>query len=87
MNATAHRAVPQQVSIAARIAGALAAVAVIAAGVAFATDASEQAVLIAQASLNPAVRYIVLQRVEVVAKRQAAEASDVACAAPHAKNT
>jgi hypothetical protein len=82
---TATRQFPQQVSAAARIAGAIAALAVIAAGVAFASDASERAVNIAQASMNPAVRYVVLQKVEIVATRLAADSMDTACAVPAAK--
>lgn len=85
MNATAPRQVPQQLSAVARIAVAFAAGAVIATGVSFAAGASNRAVHIAQDAINPAVRYIVLERVEVVARRQAADAIETACAAPAAK--
>lgn len=69
-----------------RAAGALAAVAIIAATVGFAGRASETAVHSAQASLNPAVRYVLLPTVDIVAKRRAADdVTDVACAAPHTK--
>lgn len=85
MNATRYTQAPQQLSAAARIAIAIATVAGIAASVAFAGDASDRAVHVAQASMNPVIRYVVLQPVEVVARRQAADAMDTACAAPAAK--
>ena len=87
MNTTAiTRQAPQHLSLGAHIAGACAAVAMIAAGVAFAGSASGHAVQTAQAAMNPAIRYIVLPSVEVVAKRQAADVADATgCSAPVAK--
>ena len=80
MNATAHRPVPQQLSLATRAGVAFAAVAMIAGSVLFAGQASERAVRNAEAAINPAIRYVVLPDVEVVAKGNAALAD--ACAAP-----
>jgi hypothetical protein len=81
MNAIAQHA-PQQLSVATRAGVAFAALALIAGTVTFADDASEHAVVAAQAAINPAIRYVVLPAVEVVAKRQAGEVADAACAAP-----
>jgi len=53
----------------ARAAGFAGALAIIAATVAFAGHASENAVHSAQLAISPAVRYIVLQPVEIVARR------------------
>jgi hypothetical protein len=58
-------------------AGIVGALAVIAVTVAFAGRASEHAVHSAQAALTPAIRYVVLPRVEVVLRRSG---EPVACA-------
>lgn len=62
-----------------RAAGIVGALAVIAATVAFAGRASEQAVHSAQAALAPTLRYVVLPRVEVVTRRSGEPVAD-ACA-------
>lgn len=80
MNAIAHRPVPQQLSVATRAGVAFGAVAMIAGAVLFAGQASELAVRNAEAAINPAIRYVVLPNVEVLASRSAALAD--ACAAP-----
>jgi hypothetical protein len=80
MNAVAHHPVPQQLSAGTRAGVAFAAVALIAGTVMFADAASEHAVRNAEAALNPAIRYVVLPRVEVTAPRDAQLAD--ACAAP-----
>jgi len=83
MNATAQQ-VPQQLSLATRAGVAFAALALIAGTVAFAGNASEQAVQTAEAAINPAIRYVVLPAVEIIAKKQAGEVADATgCAAPH----
>ena len=82
MNATAYQ-VPQQLSALTRAGIAFAAIALIAGTVAFAGNASEHAVQTAEAAINPAIRYVVLPTVEIVAKRQAGEVADATgCAAP-----
>jgi hypothetical protein len=84
MNAIAQQ-VPQQLSVATRAGVAFAALALIAGTVAFAGTASEHAVQSAEAAINPAIRYVVLPTVEVIANKQAGEVADAtACAAPHA---
>jgi len=85
MNAIALHPVPRQLSIATRASIAIAAVALITGGVVFADEASEQAGHNAQAALSPAIRYVVLPSVEVVAKRLNGEIADSTCAAPQAK--
>lgn len=85
MNAIAQRQVPQQLSAATRAGVAVAAFAVIACGVIFAADASEHAVRNAQAALSPAIRYVVLPAVEVIAKKQSAEMADGTCTAAQAR--
>ena len=76
---------PQQLSFGARAGAAIGALALIAGTVAFAGNASEHAVQVAEAAINPAIRYIVLPTVEVIAAKQAGDAADVAaCVAPHA---
>lgn len=67
------------VSPVAKIAGAAAALAIIAGTVAFAGRASEDAVHSAQAALSPAVRYITLQPVEVVVRRSGEPVANAAC--------
>lgn len=66
-------------SPAVRAAGVAAALAVIAATVAFAGRASEHAVHSAQAALAPTVRHVVLPRVEVVMRRSSEPVAN-ACA-------
>ena len=79
---TAHALQPL-VSAPVRIGGALAALAVVVVSVAFAGQASHDAIDTAQAALHPAVRYMKLQRVEVVGRRLAGgDVADAACAAP-----
>ena len=74
------KAAPQPlVSTPARIGGALAAIAIMFAGVSVAGHASTEAVDTAQAAMHPAVMYVKLQRVEVIGRSADAE---VACAAP-----
>ena len=85
MNATALRQVPQQLSVAARAGIAIAAVALITGGIVFADEASEQAAHNALAAISPAIRYVVLPNVEVVAKKVNGEIADSTCAAPQAK--
>jgi hypothetical protein len=62
-----------------RAAGIVAALAIIVTASALAGRASEDAVHSAQAAISPAVRYIVLQPVEVIARRTG---EPVACATP-----
>ena len=67
----------------ARIAGGIAAVAIIALSSFVAGRASHTAVDSAQAALHPAVMYMQLQRVEVVGRRDATlPVADAACAGP-----
>ena len=75
MNTIRNQA-PQQLSTAAHIAGAIAAIAVIVSGVAFASAASHDAVETAQAAIAPHVLYVTLPSVEIAGKRQAAEVAD-----------
>ena len=84
MNPIAARMTLQPVlSTSVRIAGALAAAAVLAAGVSFATEASHEAVVVAHASMNPAIVYVTLPRVEVIGRRQAGEpVAEVSCVKP-----
>ena len=82
MNAIAHDPVPQQLSAGTRAGVAFAAVALIAGTVMFAGAASEHAVRNAEAALNPAIRYVVLPRVEVFAHRGSDAQLADACAAP-----
>ena len=71
------------VSAPARIAGALAAVAIIGLSSFAAGRASHTAVDMAQASLHPSVVYMKLQPVEVVGQRIAGESmADAGCPAP-----
>jgi hypothetical protein len=71
------------VSAPARIAGAIAAVAIIALSSFAAGKASHTAVDMAQASLHPSVVYMKLQPVEVVGRRLAGDAmAESGCAAP-----
>ena len=81
MNATAQRRIPQQLTVATRAGIAIAALALIAGGVVFAGEASETAVHNAQVAMTPTIRYVVLQNVEVVAKKQAGEVAESSCAA------
>lgn len=71
-------------SPAAHAAGLVGAVAIIAATVAFAGRASENAVHSAQAALSPAVRYITLQPVEIVVRRTGEPMAD-ACASAQSR--
>jgi hypothetical protein len=74
------------ISAPARIAGVLAALAIVATGVSFAGHASEEAVGTAQAALHPTVTYVRLQPVEVVGHRLASDTmADAACAAPQTR--
>ncbi|HUR90629.1 MAG TPA: hypothetical protein VMZ74_16210 [Ramlibacter sp.] len=79
MNTAAQHKVPQQLTVATRAGTAFVAVALIAGGMMFAGQASENAVHNAQVAMAPAIRYVVLQDVEVVAKKQPGDVADTAC--------
>lgn len=70
-------------SVRAQIAVAVASLAIIASGVAFAGHASHEATETAQAAIYPGVVRVVLPQVEVVGRRiTAGSVADAACAAP-----
>ena len=78
--------VPQLLTATARIAGGIAAVAIIAVSSFAAGQASHVAVGSAQAAMHPAVVYVRLQPVEVVGQRLTGDAvADSACAAPQTR--
>lgn len=84
MNATSPAATPTRlqplVSAPLRLAGAVAALAVLTVAVGFASQASDRAVHTARAALNPAVVHVTLPTVEVVARRDGSEkVSEVTC--------
>jgi hypothetical protein len=86
MNPTHAITAPQPLlSAPARIGGLAAALAVIAASVSFASQASEKAVRTAQAAIAPHAVHVMLPAVEVIYKRSAAEVADVSCAAPQSR--
>ena len=69
-----------------RIGGALAAVAIIAVASFTAGAASERAVQSAQAAIHPAVMYVKLQPVEIVARRDTAVAvAETGCPSPRSR--
>lgn len=75
--------VPQLLSATARIAGGIAAVAVIALTSFAAGQASRTAVTGAQAAIHPAVLYVSLQPVEVVGQRDnSIPVADASCPSP-----
>ena len=78
--------VPQLLSATARIAGGIAAVAIIAVSSFVAGQASHVAVGTAQAAMHPSVMYVNLQPVEVVGRRDTTiPVADAACAAPQSR--
>jgi hypothetical protein len=84
MNQNANRNAPKPLLSPAAHAGiAVAALAIIASTVAFAGRASEDAVRSAEAAISPAVRYIMLEPVEVVYRRTGEPMAD-ACATAQA---
>lgn len=87
MNATATRNPQPLVSAPAKIAGGLAALAILAAASFVAGRASHEAVHIAHAAMNPAIVYVTLPTVEVIARRAASgdAATEVACASPQSR--
>lgn len=80
MNAATARFPQPLLSMPARLAGAVAAVAVLAAGVSFAGHASRTAVNLAHAAINPAIVYVTLPTVEVLVRRSGEPIAEVACA-------
>lgn len=78
--------VPQLLSTTARIAGGIAAVAIIAVSSFAAGQASHTAVGSAQAAMHPAVMYVRLQAVEVVGHRDTSiPVADASCASPQSR--
>jgi hypothetical protein len=64
----------------------VASLAILAAAVGFAAPASQKAVDIAHAAMNPAIVYVTLPTVEVHARRLSGEpGTEVACANPHSR--
>jgi hypothetical protein len=77
---------PQMLSNTARIAGGIAAVAIIALSSFAAGRASHTAVDTAQAAMHPAVMYVRLQPVEIVARRDnSIPVADAACPSPQSR--
>ena len=65
----------------ARLAGAIAAIALLAGAVNFAGQASHKAVGVAHAAINPPITYVTLPTVEVLVRRGTGEpVTEVACA-------
>jgi len=83
----ASRQAPQPtISAPVKAAGAVAALAILAATVSVAGAASHKAVGHAHALMNPAIVYITLPTVEVHARRHVGEpATEVACVNPHSR--
>lgn len=84
MNPIAARTAPQPlVGTTARLAVAAAALAILASATAFASRASHEAVTVAHSALNPAIVYVTLPAVEVLARREPGDSvAEAACANP-----